>query len=100
MPGPHSVWILELGIPRQVVCPYCGTKQPFVKETKYWGTVKAPHLQHPLAFKIRMVCRKCRNPDCSHKSFPLPIPGIERYQRAVWTLISEAVVESYKATAL
>jgi hypothetical protein len=38
-----------------------------------------------------MVCAKCRNPDCSHKSFALPIPGIERYQRATRTLISKAV---------
>jgi len=87
----HAVQILEPHIPTQVVCPYCGIKQPFIKETEYWRTVKAPHLKHPLILKIRMVCAKCRNPDCSHKSFALSTPGIERYQRATRTLISEAV---------
>ncbi len=71
--------------------PFCGLKQPFVKETQYWRTVKAPHLKQPLLLKIRMVCAKCKNPLCSHKSFALSVPGIERYNRATRSLISEAV---------
>jgi len=88
---PHSVQILEPRIRKHVVCPYCGFKQPFIKETQYWRTLKAPHLNHPLLLKIRMVCAKCQNPLCPHQSFALPIPGIERYQRATQPLISEAV---------
>jgi len=38
-----------------------------------------------------MVCAKCRNPLCSHQSFTLPVPGVERYQRATQALICEAV---------
>jgi len=38
-----------------------------------------------------MIYAKCQNPDCSCKSFALPISGIERYQRATQPLISEAV---------
>ena len=91
MVEPHSVQILEPRIRKHVVCPYCGFKQPFVKETQYWRTLKAPHLNHPLLLKIRMVCAKCQNPLCPHQSFALPIPGIERYQRATQPLISEAV---------
>jgi len=91
MSEPHSIRILEPRIPNQVVCPYCGLRQPFIKESEYWRTVKAPHLKYPLVLKIRMICAKCRNPDCLRKSFSLPIPGIERYQRATRTLISEAV---------
>jgi transposase len=91
MEEPESVQILQPRIPNQVVCPYCGFKQRFVKETQYWRTVKAPHLKHPLVLKIRMLCAKCQNPQCLHRSFALPIPGIERYQRATQTLISEAV---------
>ena len=53
--------------------------------------LRAPHLKRRALFKVRMIYAKCRNPDCSHKSFALPIPGIERYQRATQTLISEAV---------
>ena len=94
MEEPQSVQILQPRIPNQVVCPYCGFKQGFVKETQYWRTVKAPHLKHPLVLmvlKIRMICAKCQNPQCLHRSFALPIPGIERYQRATRPLISEAV---------
>jgi len=96
----HSIQILESRIPTHVICPYCGLKQPFVKETEYWRTVKAPHLKRPLILKIRMICAKCRNPGCSHKSFALPIPGIERYQRATQSLISEAVagIVQYNST--
>jgi len=54
----RSVQILEPRIPNHVVCPSCGFKQPFVKETQYWRTLKAPHLNHPLLLKIRMVCGK------------------------------------------
>jgi len=86
-----SIQIVEPRIPKHVVCPFCGLKQPFVKETQYWRTVKAPHLKQPLLLKIRMVCAKCKNPLCSHKSFALSVPGIERYNRATRSLISEAV---------
>ncbi|MGB9629844.1 MAG: transposase [Thermodesulfobacteriota bacterium] len=91
MSEPLSTKILEPHIPKHVVCPYCGLRQPFVKETQYWRSVKAPHLKYPLVLKIRMVCAKCKNPDCHHKSFTLPIPGVSRYQRATQSLITEAV---------
>lgn len=91
MPEAPSVQIVEARIPGHVVCPYCGLRQPFRKETQYWRTVKAPHLSHPLILKIRMVCAKCQNPECPHQSFSLPLPGIERYQRATQALIAEAV---------
>lgn len=91
MSEPHLVQILETRIPKYVICPFCGVKQPFVKETQYWKTVKAPHLKHPLLLKIRMICAKCQNPQCSHKSFALPVRGIERYQRATQPLMSEAI---------
>ncbi len=88
---PPSVQIIEPRLPHYVVCPFCGLKQPFIKETQYWRTLKAPHLKHPLTLKVRMVCAKCQNPNCSHKSFALPVPEIKQYQRATSPLISEAV---------
>lgn len=91
MAKPPSIQIIEPHIPNHVVCPFCGLKQPFIKETQYWRTVKAPNLKHPLTLKIRMVCAKCQNPDCSHESFALPVQGIQRFQRATPALISEAV---------
>jgi len=91
MPKSLSIHIVEPRIPRYVVCPFCGLKQPFIKETQYWRTVKAPHLKQPLLLKLRVVCAKCKNPLCPHKSFALPVPGIKQYQRATQLLISEAV---------
>jgi hypothetical protein len=86
-----SIQVLEPRIPQYVVCPFCGLRQPFAKETQYWRTIKAPHLKGPFILKIRMVCAKCQNPRCTHKSFSLPFPGIEHYQRATQGLIAEAV---------
>jgi hypothetical protein len=39
-----------------------------------------------------MVYAKCRNPTCPHESFALPIPGVQRYQRATTPLLQEGVV--------
>jgi hypothetical protein len=38
-----------------------------------------------------MIYVKCQTPTCPHKSFALPIPGIERYQRATRSLESEVL---------
>ena len=91
MARPPSLQIIEPHIPNHAVCPFCGLKQPFSKEIQYWRTVKALHLKHPLRLKIRMVCAKCQNPDCSRESFALPVPGIQRFQRATPAIILEAV---------
>lgn len=82
---------MEPRLTRHVICPHCREKQLFVKQKEHWRTGKAPHLRHPILLKVRMIYAKCRNPSCPHKSFALPIPGIERYQRATQPLISEAV---------
>jgi hypothetical protein len=87
MAKPPSIQVIEPHIPNHVVCPFCGFKQPFIKETQYWRTVKAPNLKHPLTLKIRMVCAKCQNPDCSYESFALAAEGIQRFQRATRALI-------------
>ena len=85
------IQIVEPRLTRHVVFPHCRKKQLFVKQKEHWRTVKAPHLRHPVLLKVCMIYVKCRNPACPHKSFALPIPGIERYQRATQPFISEAV---------
>jgi transposase len=85
------IQIVEPRRARHIVCPYCKKKQRFVKQKEHWRTVKAPHLHHPVLLKVRMIYAKCQNPNCLHKSFALPIPGIERYQRATQPLVSEAI---------
>jgi len=91
MTDPPTIQIVEPQVAHQVICPYCKQKQPFIKQKEHWRTVKAPDLKHPTLLKARMIYAKCRNPYCSHKSFALPIPGIEKYQRATQKLIAEAV---------
>ncbi len=86
-----EIRILEPRVPGSVRCPHCGQEQPFRKEREYWRTVKAPHLRHPVLWRVRMVYAKCRNPACSRESFALPIPGVARHQRASAGLIHEAV---------
>ncbi|MEK7828193.1 MAG: transposase, partial [Deltaproteobacteria bacterium] len=89
-----EVKILEPKIPRMVQCPHCGFQQPFKKKTYYWRTVKSPHLEHPVLMRIRMMSAKCENSNCNHKSFTLPVPDIDPYQRATNKLIQEGVLGS------
>lgn len=89
--GTVQVKVIEPRISRQVQCPGCGIWQPFKKAKEHWRTVKAPSLTQPVLLRVRMIYSKCRNPRCARRSFALPVPGIERYQRATTTLIQEGV---------
>jgi transposase len=91
MTGSPVIQVVEPRLPRRVICPHYQQKQLFIKQKEHWRTLKAPHLEHPVLLRVRMIYAKCQNPDCLHKSFALPMPGIERYQRATQPLISEAV---------
>jgi len=86
-----KIRIIEPRLPGRVRCPYCDMRQPFRKERHYWRTVKAPHLRHPVLWRVCMVYANCRNPHCPYESFALPIPGVERYQRATSQLIHKGV---------
>lgn len=85
------IQIVKHRLTRHIICSHCREKQFFVKQKEHWRTAKPPHLRHPVSLKVRMIYAKCRNPSCLHKSFALPIPGIEQYQRATQPLISEAI---------
>jgi len=89
--GEIRVKVIEPRIPRQVQCPVCGVWQAFKKGKEHWRTVRAPGLTHPLWLRIRVIYSKCLHPSCPRRIFALPIPGIERYQRATSQLIQEAV---------
>ena len=91
MTGFPVIPVVDLRLPRRVICPHCQQKQLFIKQKEHWCTLKAPHLEHPVLLRVRTIYTKCQNADCLHKSFALPMPGIERYQRATQPLISEAV---------
>lgn len=86
-----KVRVIEPKVKKLCVCPDCGKKQPFKKAKEHWKTVKAPYLEQPLLLRVRMIYSKCLNPNCLRRIFPLPILGIERYQRATVELIREGV---------
>lgn len=89
--GNVQVKVIEPRIPRQVQCPGCGVWQPFKKAKEHWRTVKAPSLTRPVLFRVRMIYSKCLNRGCARRIFALPVPGVERYQRATTALIHEGV---------
>jgi len=78
-------------LPKKCVCPDCGKKQRFKKFNQHYKFVKKMDLNQEILLKVRVVNAKCLNPECSRKSFQLPIPEIERYQRAHSSLKREAV---------
>lgn len=89
--GDVQVKVIEPRIPRQVQCPACGVRQTFKKAKEHWRTVKAASLTHPVLLRVRMIYSKCFNPSCTRRIFALPVPSIERYQRATTSLIQEGV---------
>lgn len=74
--------IIKPRIPKYCVCPACGLKQTFKKKDEHWKTVKELDLDNPILLKVLVISAKCRNPHCKLKSFPLPVKGIVKYQRA------------------
>jgi len=85
------IQVIEPPIPHRVIYSYCKQRQLSHKKKEHRRTIKSPHLKRRVLFNVRMIYAKCRNPDCLHKSFALPILGIERYQRAAQPPMSEAV---------
>jgi transposase len=83
--------IVKFRIPKYCICPACQTKQPFKKKTMYYKMVKDINLDKELLLKVRVVYAKCLNPNCPRKSFPLPTPGLDKYQRATSRLIQESI---------
>lgn len=86
-----QVRVVEPHVPGRVRCPFCGMWQAFKKAKEHWRTVKAPNLTHPVLLRVRMIYGKCLNQSCPRRAFALPIPGIERHQRATTALIREGV---------
>jgi transposase len=83
--------IVRVRLPKWVRCPRCQQRQPFRKKTAHWKLVKDLDSQQPRVLKVQVVYAKCLNSACSMKSFALPTPGIDRYQRATTRLQAEAI---------
>lgn len=82
-----KIKILRPRIPKVCICPGCGLKQPFKNKGPYYKMAKDMNLDNPCLLKVKVVRTKCENPNCELKSFPLPVPGIEKYKRSTSRLI-------------
>ena len=83
--------IIKTKIPTTCVCPSCREKQPFKKKGEYITKRKDLDLDQPSIVIIQRVRAKCLNPACKRKSFVLPIPGIEKYQRCIFRVKEETI---------
>jgi len=86
-----KIKVIKARLPRTCVCPYCGQKQRFKLNRRYYKYVKDMNLNAPVLLKVEMISAKCLNPACPKRCFNLPISGIERYQRATQRLIKESI---------
>jgi len=90
MPNRHDPTIktIKTRLPKWVVCPCCGLRQPFKKEKEHYKKVKDINVDRTVILNVQMVYAKCQK---SCPSFALPIPGIEKYQRTTVRFKKEAV---------
>jgi len=88
------VKVVKPRISKFCICPFCNTKQLFRKKKEHWKTVKEINIDGPVLLKIQIVYAKCLNPQCERASFPLPIKGISKYQKATTRLIKEGVASN------
>ncbi len=83
--------LVRFKIPRYVTCPFYSKKQSFIKQKEHHKIVKDINIEAPLLLKVRVVYAKCKNPECSHQCFPLPTPGLEKYQKATLRFRNEVL---------
>ncbi|MCD6317606.1 hypothetical protein J7M02_00885 [Candidatus Aerophobetes bacterium] len=93
-PVKPKIKIVKPRIPKFCICPFCRTKQRFKKVKEHWKTVKEINIDGPILLKVQIVYAKCLNPNCKRSSFPLPIKGISKYQKATDRLIKEAIASN------
>ena len=93
-PVKPKIKIAKPRIPKFCICPFCHTKQLFRKKKEHWKTVKEINIDGPVLLKVQIVYAKCLNPNCEKASFPLPIKGISKYQKATARFIKEGIASN------
>jgi len=83
--------VIKTRLPKTCVCPSCRKRQPFKKVGEYITKRKYLDLEHSSIVIIQRIGAKCLNPICRKKSFVLPIPGIEKYQRCISRVKEETI---------
>lgn len=75
-------------LPKWIICPSCGLRQPFKKKKEHFKKVKDMDINRPVILRMHVIYAKCKN-GCP--SFALSTPGIERYRRTTLRLKEEAI---------
>lgn len=86
-----GIQVVKTSVPKTCICPDCGIEQPVLRDREYLKKVKDLSLEKPTLLLVQRISAKCTNPDCPRKSFVLPTPGIERYQRVTRRVKEEAL---------
>ena len=83
--------VIRPRLPKWVICPDCGVRQPFKKHKHHYKTVKDLSVDKPRLLKIQIVYAKCMNRSCRTTTFRLKDKYAEKYQKATDRLKQEAV---------
>lgn len=85
------IHFVKCKIPRMCVCPSCGMRQPVKYYDRYAKKVKALDTDSQKVLVLERVRVYCMNPSCKRKTFVLPTPGVEKYQRVTDRVKREAL---------
>lgn len=86
-----KISVIKSKIPKMCVCPTCGLKQPFKKVGEYITKRKDMNIDNPVMVIVQRLCAKCLNPSCKRRSFVIPIPKVEKYQRCISRVKEETI---------
>jgi len=86
-----NIKIIKAKISKTCICPTCGKKQPFKKDGSYLTRHKDLSLGNPVVVIVERIRAKCLNPSCKRTNFILPVPGVEKYQRAISRVKEEVI---------
>jgi len=86
-----KVRFIRCKISKKCICPVCGMKQVPRVNKRYIKKVKTINVEAPEILVIERIQVLCTNPSCARKTFVLPTPGIEKYQRVTDRVKREAL---------
>jgi len=86
-----KIEVIKCKVPKVCICPSCGVKQKAKVYDKYTKKVKMLNIDSPEILVIERIRVFCKNPACKRKTFVLPTPGVEKYQRVTNRVKEEAI---------
>lgn len=86
-----KIRFIRCKIPKKCICPACGMEQVSRVNRRYVKKVKTINVNVSEILVVERVQVLCTNPSCARKSFVLPTPGVEKYQRVTNRVKREAL---------